>query len=96
MNEYINKVDAILAIGEEEPLVWNEDDEYEQGRHNQWENDMAVINAMKCVDKTKLNPTLRDVLTYIDGCNEDMWQEFVGCMNVRGWDLKWIGNNRWS
>lgn len=34
MNEYINKVDAILAIGEEEPLVWNEDDEYEQGRHN--------------------------------------------------------------
>jgi len=43
----------------------------------------------------KLNPALIDALRYIDGCNEDMWQEFVTCMNHRGWDLKWIGN-RWS
>ncbi len=93
MNEYINKVDAILAIGEEEPLVWNEDDEYEQGRHNQWENDKTIIESMKPINK--LNPALIDALRYIDGCNEDMWQEFVTCMNHRGWDLKWIGN-RWS
>ncbi len=96
MNDYISKTDALLAIGEEEPLVWNEDDEYEQGRHNQWVDDLAAIDAMKCIENSKVNPTLADVLTYIDNCDQTRWQDFVNSMWIRGWSFKWIGNNRWS
>lgn len=42
------------------------------------------------------NITMKDVLKYIDGMPEDVWQEFTACLECRGWDLqrrvaKWCG-----
>ena len=93
MTDYISKTDALLLIGDEEPLVWEEDDDYGMGRHNQWEYDNAAIESMLTIEETKLNPTLKDALNYIDNCDEDHWQEFVGCMECRGWNLVWRTEN---
>ena len=43
------------------------------------------------------NITMNDVLKYIDGMPEDVWQEFVACLECRGWELqrrtaKWCGS----
>lgn len=43
------------------------------------------------------NITMDDVLKYIDGMPEDVWQEFVACLEYRGWELqrrtaKWCGS----
>ena len=42
------------------------------------------------------NITMNDVLKYIDGMSEDVWQEFTACLECRGWELqrrttKWCG-----
>lgn len=42
------------------------------------------------------NITMNDVLKYIDGMPEDVWQEFTACLECRGWKLqrrtaKWCG-----
>jgi hypothetical protein len=42
------------------------------------------------------NITMNDVLKYIDGMPEDVWQEFTACLECRGWELqrrtaKWCG-----
>lgn len=42
------------------------------------------------------NITMNDVLEYIDGMPEDVWQEFTACLECRGWELqrrtaKWCG-----
>ena len=42
------------------------------------------------------NIEIRDVLAYIDHMPEDVWQEFVACLECRGWELtrrtaKWCG-----
>ena len=33
------------------------------------------------------NTTLSEVLAYIDGMPEDVWQEFTACLECRGWYL---------
>ena len=43
------------------------------------------------------NITMNDVLKYIDGMPEDVWQEFTACLECRGWELqrrtaKWCGS----
>lgn len=43
------------------------------------------------------NITMNDVLKYIDGMPEDVWQEFIACLECRGWELqrrtaKWCGS----
>lgn len=43
------------------------------------------------------NTTMSDVLEYIDGMPEDVWQEFTACLECRGWELrrrtaKWCGS----
>ena len=42
--------------------------------------------------------TMTDVMKYIDGMPEDIWQEFVACLECRGWELqrrtaKWCGGD---
>lgn len=44
------------------------------------------------------NITMNDVLKYIDGMPEDVWQEFTACLECRGWELqrrtaKWCGSD---
>ena len=44
------------------------------------------------------NITMNDVLKYIDGMPEDVWQEFTACLECRGWELqrrtaKWCGGD---
>lgn len=44
------------------------------------------------------NITMTDVLRYIDGMPEDVWQEFTACLECRGWELqrrtaKWCGGD---
>lgn len=44
------------------------------------------------------NITMNDVLKYIDGMPEDVWQEFTACLEYRGWELqrrtaKWCGSD---
>ena len=44
------------------------------------------------------NTTLSEVLAYIDGMPEDVWQEFTACLECRGWYLvrrgaKWCGGD---
>lgn len=34
------------------------------------------------------NITMNDVLKYIDGMPEDVWQEFTACLECRGWELQ--------
>lgn len=43
------------------------------------------------------NVDIGDVLGYIDRLDEEHWQEFVACMECRGWNLerkvnKWCGS----
>lgn len=40
------------------------------------------------------NITMTDVLKYIDGMPEDVWQEFTACLECRGWELKWCGSEK--
>ena len=44
------------------------------------------------------NTTMNEVLKYIDGMPEDVWQEFTACLECRGWELqrrtaKWCGGD---
>ena len=34
------------------------------------------------------NITMNDVLKYIDGMPENVWQEFTACLECRGWELQ--------
>lgn len=93
-NDLISRQEAIDALGEE-PLVWNNDDDYEIACRNQWRYDVAAIKAVQ--PKTH-NITMMEVLQYLDRMPEDVWQEFTSCLEIRGWSLKrntakWCGSN---
>ena len=34
------------------------------------------------------NITMEEVLAYIDNMPEDVWQEFIGCLEIRGLELR--------
>jgi len=54
MYTLIYKTDAIRALGEE-PLIWDDHDEYELGRKNQWEYDMKSIEEIRPVPTSRHN-----------------------------------------
>lgn len=49
MNDYISKQAAIEALGEE-PEVWGENNEYEQGLNNQWHYDVNALKVLPSAD----------------------------------------------
>lgn len=49
MNELIDRRAAIDALGEE-PEVWVENNEYEQGLNNQWHCDVNALKVLPIVD----------------------------------------------
>ena len=96
VGDMISRRAAIDALGDE-PEVWSGKDEYEQGLNNQWHYD---VNALKSLPSAQPfhNITMNDVLKYIDGMPEDVWQEFTACLECRGWELqrrtaKWCGGD---
>lgn len=50
----------------------------------------AVFDALLKLPPTQSfhNITMNDVLKYIDGMPEDVWQEFTACLECRGWELQ--------
>lgn len=52
-------------------------------------SEKAIVNIIDSMPTVKPfhNVDLRDVLRYIDGCDEDHWTEFVACMECRGWTI---------
>jgi len=52
----------------------------------------VLAGAMKLLEtqptiKPVYNPTLTEIMRYIDSMIEDEWQEFVGLLEARGWTL---------
>lgn len=50
--ELIDRDALIEEMLDKEPLVWNDDD-HEWGERNQWQYDMATIEAMPVIDRPK-------------------------------------------
>ena len=63
--------------------TFNLDDAYEQG----WDDLQKCIESLPSAQPFH-NITMNDVLKYIDGMPEDVWQEFTACLECRGWELK--------
>jgi hypothetical protein len=96
------------GVGEEkgEPMRLIDADEYEKRiKPYDTEDDMdkALYNFAHyhLVTTPSAQPfhniTMNDVLKYIDGMPEDVWQEFTACLECRGWELqrrtaKWCGS----
>lgn len=70
MDTLIYKTDAISALGEE-PLIWNDDDEYELGRNNQWEYDVESINEIRPVSTSRHNEFVKGL--------DDMFDTIYDC-----------------
>ena len=49
MSDYVSRQAAIDALGENRPDVWTDDD-YELGMKNQFESDVAIIEALPTAD----------------------------------------------
>ena len=74
-------------------------DVIEAGRLTKLIDAETAINGLKALPSVQPfhNITMNDVLKYIDGMPEDVWQEFVGCLECRGWEMqrrtaKWCGS----
>lgn len=59
-----------------------------------------AVTAIKALPSAQPfhNTTMNEVLKYIDGMPEDVWQEFTACLECRGWELqrrtaKWCGGD---
>ena len=63
--------------------------------------ELSSAQPEPCEDTTSRpfhNITMSEVLEYIDRMPEDVWQEFVACLECRGWSLerkiaKWCGGD---
>lgn len=82
MADFIDKRDAIDALGEE-PEVWLEDDEYAKGMRIQWKCDREAIET--------LPPTRQPVLTGwicpICGRSLSPFTSVCPCSNGKGWEI---------
>lgn len=61
-------------------------------------DEYAIVGMLNTIPSVQPfhNITMMDVLKYIDGMSEDVWQEFICCLECRGWELqqrtaKWCG-----
>jgi hypothetical protein len=54
MSDLIDRQAAIDAIGEQ-PLVWDDDDDFTQGKATQWEYDIDAIKALPSVQPYSLD-----------------------------------------
>ena len=66
--------------------------------YHQDADDIAEMIANMPAAQPFHNTTMNEVLKYIDGMPEDVWQEFTACLECRGWELtrrtaKWCGGN---
>lgn len=89
MGDYINRNKAIIQLSHNK---YRGDDEWELAV----ESDIAIIKKLP-PELPVHNITMDDVLRYIDNMPEDVWQEFVACLECRGWTLKcniskWCGS----
>ena len=82
------------AIAKFEP--WLKVKDYSEGELNMLKAVLYELTVMPPAQPFH-NITMNDVLKYIDGMPEDVWQEFVACLECRGWELqrrtaKWCGS----
>lgn len=88
MDRYVSTELRLCNTGEKFPQneVFIVDDVYEE-----------IVEQLPSIQPFH-NITMTDVLKYIDGMPEDVWQEFTACLECRGWELqrrtaKWCGGD---
>ena len=96
MSDLIYRQEAIEALGKDPGFkVRLFGKSYDEGRSDQWFRDVYKLTTLPSAQPFH-NITMNDVLKYIDGMPEDVWQEFTACLECRGWELqrrtaKWCG-----
>ncbi len=92
MSDPIERQAAIEGILEFMPQKPNDDaSSAEQVNYSAWR---CALNCAEAFVRTMPsahpvhNTTLEDVLTYIDGLDEEHWQELVSCLECRGLTLE--------
>lgn len=87
MDDLISRQAAKLKVAR---VIWEDGDSC---------NDFhdKCVDCLDDVPSALHNITMNDVLKYIDGMPEDVWQEFTACLEYRGWELqrktaKWCGS----
>lgn len=93
-----NLIDRLAAIDHWRAIIdaTDGDSRYDMGFIDGLEFCISHLSTMPS-EQPFHNITMNDVLKYIDGMPEDVWQEFTACLECRGWELqrrtaKWCGS----
>ena len=96
-NDLISRRVALEAVEESRRLNHHQDGKEACAHEYEHRHFLKILMELPSAQPFH-NITMNDVLKYIDGMPEDVWQEFTACLECRGWELqrrtaKWYGSD---